>query len=47
MCERVSIGLIFNDEVSSSKMVSSSNVRMNRRAAHVNGDWFDICRFSE
>ena len=40
MCERVSIGLIFNDEVSSSKMVSSSkvdesltNVRMNRRAA--------------
>ena len=33
MCERISIGLIFNDEVSSSKMVSSSNVRMNRRAA--------------
>ena len=42
MCERVSIGLIFNDEVCSSKMVSSSsskmdesltNVRMNRRAA--------------
>ena len=33
MCERISIGLIFNDEVSSSKMVSSTNVRMNRRAA--------------
>ena len=40
MCEQVPIGLIFNDEVSSSKMVSSSkvdelltNVRMNRRAA--------------